>query len=917
MDLTKIKKALQKNKWWSLLPIGLIAILIVITNNISVITATEHRFTGYLKNFVPQNNDDQLVVIEYSPEEINRAEIAGLIQTLSDVNARSILLDLDLTNPSIPELDDNMLSLTLKANNRGRTVLPVYSYNGRILKPLRSFSKHTKKGYIDLNFDYSQYHTPIELNFRTAVTKYTHAVLQQLGRSGSEYSTTLIEPGLDINNITKYSFAQIIAKNSDQKLAGKHILVGPNLPRTNTLALLFKTLVNGEVSFAPEYIVFALFLALAFLLVYVFIKYKKRSSVISIALFMLMLPIALNVLSVLAFRTILPSISLSIGLASITLYLAYLYYEKLSFAFESENIKDLNNISDESQALLEGEISIANNGVILKVDPIVTNILGYKTEKIAGKPFGDIIPEFRYEKWRGFYKMLKTFDNPDNHIYDLKAKHANGNIIKVQLQPKNFNSSNNVSAKFLLRNTLGKTGKQVTLEYQARHDSISSTLNKAGIIEYLSNEISNAQDNTSISIIVFRLANFNEINNALDEYAANKILKRFASRLYKYTDENTAIGRILAAEFLLVRTYRNDDNKNKNLAYKIIRSSKNAIHTSGISIELSLYAGIANYPSHGKSAKQLIVNARTALKSAIENQETVELFSKNSDKFKQKQTKKISEIQKALKENQFRLYYQPIISLKDYSVSSVEALLRWKHPEQGLLLPCSFIDKVEKSKLVRPVTAWVINQALSDAHSWKKHGFNLKISINISERNLLDAHFPKLVDECLNRNKMNSSKLELEISEKSLLSVSEQSIKVINRLKRRGIKFTIDNYGKGNASLVYLRKLPISTIKIDQSLTSNVIKSKQDEAVIDAIVRMAQGLDIEVVAEGVESELHNRKLKHLNFDYGQGHIFSRPVSRKELIRLFEAWENTYSSDQDDEIPAEAMATWNGQYNSNN
>ena len=917
MDLTKFKKVLQKNKWWSLLPVGLIAILIVVANNFNAITATEHRFTGYLKNFVSQNNDNQLVVIEYSPEEINRAEIAGLIQTLSDVNARSILLDLDLTNPSIPELDDNMLSLTLKANNRGRTVLPVYSDNGRILKPLRSFSKHAKKGYIDLNFDYSQYHIPIELNLRTSATKYTHAVLQQLGRSGSEYSNTIIEPGLDINNITKYSFAQIIGKSSNQKLANKHILIGPSSPRTNTHALLFNTLVNGEVYYAPKYIVFVLILVFASLLAYVFFKYKKRSTVISLALLVLMLPIALNVLSVLGFRSILPAISLSAGLASIILYLAYIHYEKLSFAFASDNIEDENNISDESQALLEGEISIGKNGVILKVDPIVTKILGYNTENLVGRPFRDIVSEFKHEKWRSFYEMLKKLDSPDNHIYDLKAKHANGKIIKIQLQPNNFMCRNNISAHFLLRKTLGKTGKQVTLEYQAKHDEISSTLNKAGIIEYLSNEISNAQDNTSVSIIVFRLANFNEINNALDENATNKILKRFSSRLYKYTDENTVIGRILAAEFLLVRTYKNGENKDQDLAYKIIRSCKNAIHTSGISIELSLHAGIANYPSHGKSAKQLIVNARTALKAAIENQDTVKLFSKKSDKFKPKPKKKFSEIQKALKENQFRLYYQPIISLKDYSVSSVEALLRWEHPEQGLLLPSSFIDKVENSKLVRPVTAWVINRALSDAHSWKKHGLNIKISVNISERNLLDAHFPKLVDECLKRNKMNPSKLELEISEKSLLSVSEQSIKVLNRLIKRGIKFTLDNYGKGNASLVYLRKLPISTIKIDKSLTSNVIKSKEDEAIIDAIVRMAQGLDIAVVAEGVESELHYKKLKHLNFDYSQGHLFSRPVSRKELIRLFEAWENTFYCDQDDEIPAESMATWNGQYNSNN
>ena len=917
MDLTDIKKALQKNYWWTLLPIGLIAILIVIANNFNAITATEHRLAGYLQNLIFKNNNDELIVIEYSPEEINRAEIAGLIQTLSDVNARSVLLDLDLTNPSSSELDDNMLSLTLMATNRGKTVLPVYSNNGRVIKPLKSFSKFAKLGYIDINSDQNQYHSPIELTFRTAATTYSHAVPQQLGKSRSENPSTLIEPGLDINSITKLPFSQTIEKNSHQKLFGKHIIIGPNLPRTNIHALLFSTLVNGKVHFVPNYIPFTLFLFLSSLLTYVFLKYKKRSSVINISILVLMLPMVINIASVMLFRSLLPALSISVGLTSMIFYLAYLHYEKLSFSFTSENIKDENAKIDEAQNLLEGEISIGKNGVILKVDPMVTKLLGHKSEKLVGKPFRDIVPALKQEKWRSFYGMLKKLSNPDDHIYDLKAKHANGSSIKVQLQPKNFTSSNNVSSRFTLRNTLGKTGKQVTLEYQAKQDTTSRTLNKAGIIEHLSSEINNAKDKFSISAIVFRLDNFDEITNALGENASDKILRSFASRLYKYTDENTAIGRIHAAEFLLVRKFKTNDNKDQNFAYKIIRSSKNAIHTSGISIELSLHAGLANYPSHGKTANHLIVNARSALKSAIDNKETVELFSKKSKEFRPKPTKKVSEIQKALKENQFKLYYQPVICLKDYSVLSVEALLRWKHPEQGLILPEKFIEKVERSKLVRPVTNWVINKALADGRSWKKFGLDLKISVNISERNLLDAHFPNLVDKCIKNNNMKPSNLELEISETNLQSVSEQSIKVIDRLKKRGVKFTLDNYGKGNTSLVYLRTLPISTIKIDQSLTSNVIKSKEDEAIIDAIVRMAQGLDIAVVAEGIESELHYKKLKHLNCDYCQGHLFSRPVSRKGLIRLFEAWENTFTSDEDDEIPAEAMATWNGQYNSSN
>lgn len=915
MDLTNLKSSLQKNKWLFSLPIVLTAILIAFAFNFNIIKSVEYEFSGYLKNLVSKTNkNEKLVVIEYSQKNINRAEIAGFIQTLSDINASSILLDLDLTSSSSSEVDDNMLSLTLKANNRGKTVLPVYDTNNNIAKPLSIFSKFAKLGYVDINLYGYKYFIPIELNHRTAATKYTHAVLRQLGKPGSEYNETIIEPGLNIESVKKFTFSDVIKTNNYEMLSGKHVQIGPKSHRTDIHALLFNTLANGEFAFAPVYFALIIFCVLAFLLTYAFSKNNKRSNIISLSLLFLVIPIAINLSSLYLFRLLLPGLSISLGLVFIVSLLSYIYHEKLSFSFSSETIKGDSPAIEKSHGFLEGELSIGKNGVILKVDPIITKLLGYKTENLVGKPFRNIVPELKQEKWRSFYNMLMKLNNPNDHVYDLKAKHSNGKPIKIQLQPKSFKSNNNLSVRFSLRNTLGKSGKQVALEYQAKQDVISRTLNKEGVIEHLSNKIKMSESKTKISAIVFRLNNFDEISNALGDQASDKILKTFASRLYKYTDENTAIGRIHTAEFLLIKQCGINENNGQSLANKVIRSSKSSIHTSGISIQLSLHAGIADYPSHAKSATQLILNARTALKYAIKNLEPVNTFNIKHDKIKPKLDKKVSEIQKALKENQFKLLYQPVISMNDYSVISVEALLRWKHPEHGLIMPSKFIDKVEGSKLVRPVTTWVIKKALSDAYSWKKHGLNLKISVNISERNLLDAYFPKLVEECISSHRMNPSDLELEVSEEDLQSVSEQSIKVLNSLKKRGIKFTLDNYGKGNTSLVYLKKLPISTIKIDRSLTSNVIKSKQDGAIIDAIIRMAQGLGIDVVAEGVESELHYKKLKHLNCNHCQGHLFSRPVSRKGLIRLFEAWENTFNSGEDgDEIPAGAMATWNGQY----
>ncbi len=422
-----------------------------------------------------------------------------------------------------------------------------------------------------------------------------------------------------------------------------------------------------------------------------------------------------------------------------------------------------------------------------------------------------------------------------------------GKEIKVQLQPHNFSNLNNISGVFLLRNTLGKSSNDVALEYQAKHDNVSRTLNKTGILKHLSNEIEYSTNTTIISLIILRLDNFNEISSSLGNDATNKILKSFASRLYSFTDKYTTIGKIDTADFLLIKNNLNHEENIQDYVNKLIKYAKHSINTSGISVELTLHAGVANYPAHGKTAKALVMNANLALASALQKHKTLDQYTDKSVIITKKPAIKLADIQTALKDNQLRLYYQPILDFKDHSVSSVEELLRWKHPKHGLILPDKFIELVEHSKLVRPVTSWVINRALKDAKSWKNNNLDIKVSVNISERNLLDAHFPKIVAQSLNNN-MKPEYLELEISETKLQPISEQAFKLLKRLKNCGVSFTLDNFGKGNTSLHNLRDLPFSKIKIHRSLTTNVIKSNQDALVIDAIIRLAHSYNISVIA---------------------------------------------------------------------
>ena len=881
----------------------------LIAANSTFFNTVEYKFSSSFNKTATHNKEQ--IIIEYSSNDINRASIAGLVQSFVDANARSIFLDIDLSQPGSPPLDDDILSKTLQANQSANIILSAYRTDANIIRPLSSFSKYAKVGYVDSSLDENIINKAIHLNVSAATKTYQHAALLQLGRTRSNKETTFIDPAVIDLPITIIKLSELTNRDFSE-FKNKHITIGPNSNRTKNHALLLASLQRGELSSVSGHIVIAAFLFLSLFLINLFAKNENRLQIIALSSIVALLPLVLNFISITFFRTLFPSLLLLVGLTLIIASLAYFNRSKFSISLRSFKIQK-NKGSTNLHELLEGEISVGKNGVILKADSIAAKLFGFKDQNLVGTPLRKIAPSIKQEKWRAFYSNLAELNHPDDHLYELDAKHTNGDTIKLQLQLKKNTHVNSISAQFILRNTMGKSGEVVALEYQAKQDKISRTLNSEGIHEYLEKVTSETNRNTAVTILILRIVNLIEITSTLGQESSEKIIKSFAANIYKNTDDSATIGRIHNSEFLVV--FKHSKNTSiVNQINKVIKIAKNTIHTSGISIELDLHAGMANCPEHGRTADILVHAARSALTIAIDKDKKLETYKKEEKRKTQQKPSSLLEINTALKENQFKLFYQPIIGMNDNGVTSAEALLRWKHPERGLIRPSEFIEQIEHSKLVRPMTKWVINTALRDARQLARYGIDLSISVNISERNLMDSHFPVLVAECINKNKMRANNIEFEISEKKLHQIPEQALKLLTKLKKNGINFSLDNYGSENMSLLNLRQLPFNKIKIHRPLVSKVIKSQQDEVVIDAIIRLAHGFGISVVAEGIESELHYNKLKQLGCDYCQGHLFSKPVTINRLIKLFKNWDNTMDDSQ--EIPAQAMATWNGQYNSN-
>ena len=242
----------------------------------------------------------------------------------------------------------------------------------------------------------------------------------------------------------------------------------------------------------------------------------------------------------------------------------------------------------------------------------------------------------------------------------------------------------------------------------------------------------------------------------------------------------------------------------------------------------------------------------------------------------------LGQVRRALERDEFILHYQPKIDLETKRISGVEALLRWRHPELGLLAPLKFIPLIEQTALVGPVTLHVIGAALRQMSCWRKLGLRLGLSLNLSARNLLDPELPAQVERLLAEHHVPADQLTVEVTESATLADPERAVRVLSALRASGVTVSIDDFGTGNASIEYLARLPANEIKIDKSFITDICEDTRAEAIVRSTIDLARHLELNVVAEGIETEAVLDRLAALGCDTGQGYVISRPLPAEQL-----------------------------------
>lgn len=429
--------------------------------------------------------------------------------------------------------------------------------------------------------------------------------------------------------------------------------------------------------------------------------------------------------------------------------------------------------------------------------------------------------------------------------------------------------------------------KQIELKYMAYFDSATGVYSRNYFIQRLDHAIQKVpHEHNKIQVLYLDVDDFNVVNDSLGFEVGDEVLIKFSEILSKYISHDVKVGRFNNDEFALALFRAKSDNEILDVYHDIINALKKPVKLSdGSEIFINISAGIARYPD-GKTAKELVKCADIAMyniKQQGKNGMCVFEQKMLNPFFRNAQIEQM--LRNSIDNESFFLHYQPQYFSVKKELRGFEALIRWK-PYGELISPMEFIPIAEKTGSIISIGNWVLNKAFADFAEWKnKYGYRGVISVNISAVQLKEKNFAQTVIECMKKNGLEATDIEIEITESVLIGDYNEAIRILKELKEEGFRISLDDFGTGFSSLSYLKELPIDTLKIDKSFVDSILTDKSTGIITDAMVAMVKKLGMETIAEGVETEEQYEYLKRINCDNIQGFLLGRPMNQEQIIQL--------------------------------
>lgn len=418
------------------------------------------------------------------------------------------------------------------------------------------------------------------------------------------------------------------------------------------------------------------------------------------------------------------------------------------------------------------------------------------------------------------------------------------------------------------------------IEFRAQHDSLTGLANRTVLHRELAERL--AQRPSTLALMLLDLDRFKDINDTLGHHIGDKLLCLVGPRLEAALGPGYLLCRLGGDEFALLVPDASGDRP-RELARRVAAALRQPFSVDGIALQVGVSIGIARYPQHGTDSHELLRSADVAMYAAKGAGGGLMVYDPAFDQHTPDRLALMAQLEAGVRGGELVLHYQPKIALSDHRAVGFEVLVRWQHPQQGLLAPAQFVPLAEMSELIHTLTMEVLRQALAQQQRWRRNGIRCAVAVNLSARNLLEEALPRQLQQLLKQFDADPLELELEITETSLMQEPDRAAHLLREIAALGVRLSIDDFGTGYSSLAYLRRLPIHALKIDRTFIEDMRVDEQDAIIVRSTITLAHNLGRQVVAEGVEDRVTLGLLEEMGCDLAQGFLIGRPLPPAAVV----------------------------------
>ncbi len=861
----------------------------------------DHAFIDFQTRWLQRESPSDVAIVEIDARSIKELERwpfprglhAEVLRNLEAAGAKSIFLDIDFSSPSTSEQDEQLAIALARASKTTQLILPAFwqpTSDGAtsllLSEPMPAFRQHVQLGLVNL--------MPGVDGLVREVPAFSELPAQaqpvwRVLNPDSAHDTLQLDYRQSPRSYQRVSYVDILEQRNIEALRGKIVFVGATalelgdivavpvhraLPGVIVQAIAYDSAQRERLSAPSGAWMLSMILAwTVFVAGLLLLRRASRSIVVAAAA--VAAGLSADVVAYAAFNVIVP-VSPFIVTVLVTLLgslLASLSVEKwLSWwALRRTREQDtlLRRIVEQSSDAI---LALDENHIIRTANPAARTILGGRDSVLVGRALADIAPA-----------LIALIHSSDQEIPgEVWLDVAGSSGVAVQVSRARLEWENQQITTLTLRDVTAQRAREAELRHLAMHDALTGLPNRVSLAKRLEEALSTRAPSDVIALMMLDLDGFKEVNDTLGHSTGDYLMRELGSRLMHLATDDRHIARLGGDEFAVLWRVQNVDAIGE-LAQQLLLMIQEPIVIKGIPVSLGTSIGIATCPEHAQDAESLLKRADVALYSAKRRHTSVEFYEASNDTNSPRRLEMLSKLRAAVGNNELFLEYQPKVSMSSGVPVEVEALCRWQSPTFGRVAPGEFIALAEASDVIKPLTEWTIRKALTDCRSWHDEGMRLRVAVNLSARHLQDAQLPRWLETTFHETNTRPDWLELEITESAIMTDPDRASKILRALHDLGVLLSIDDFGTGYSSLAYLRNLAVNRLKLDRSFINGMNAGMKDQVIVESTIKLAHGLELEVVAEGIENEFQYHLLRKFGCDLAQGYWIARPMPVEQLF----------------------------------